>query len=125
MLKIKDNVDLKELKKYPFESSDSARFFWYNKDCSKGIEVWFYNRQVVCDDPNNRILKMLKRDGLVEEVKIYKSKKNNYFFCYDDKDWPSRRRIEAVDLEEVKRIISNRDPDKYIELFGTVDLEEA
>ena len=72
----------------------------------------------------NHFLLNVEMHGM-EEVKIYKSKKNNYFFCYDDKDWPKRRRIEAVDLEEVKRIISNRDPDKYIELFGTVDLEEA
>ena len=68
MLKIKDNVDLKELKKYPFESSDSMSIFWSNRDCSKTIRVYFYNRKIYCNDPNNRILKMLKRDGLVEEI---------------------------------------------------------
>lgn len=32
MLKIKYNVDLKDLEKYPFESSDSGSIFWSNKD---------------------------------------------------------------------------------------------
>ena len=68
MLKIKDNVDLKELDKYPFESSDSSSIFWSNKDCSKYIRIWFYNRKIQCNDENNRILKMLERDGLVEKV---------------------------------------------------------
>lgn len=69
MIKIKDSVDLKELNKYPFESSDDISIFWVNQDCSKRIIVYFSNREIYCDDPNNRILKMLKRDGLVEEVK--------------------------------------------------------
>ena len=68
MLKIKDNIDLKELEKYPFESSDSGSIFWSNKDCSNRIRVWFYNREIQCNDENNHILKMLKRDGLVEKV---------------------------------------------------------
>lgn len=68
MLKINDNVDLKELEKYPFESSDSGSIFWSNKDCSNRIRVWFYNREIQCNDENNHILKMLKRDGLVEEA---------------------------------------------------------
>lgn len=68
MLKIKDNIDLKELEKYPFESSDSGSIFWSNKDCSNRIRVWFYNREIQCNDENNHILKMLKKDGLVEKV---------------------------------------------------------
>ncbi len=67
MLKIKDNVDLKELEKYSFESSDSGSIFWSNKDCSKRIKIWFYNREIQCNDENNHILKMLKRDGLLKE----------------------------------------------------------
>lgn len=68
MLKIKDNVDLDDLKKYPFESSDSGSIFWSNRDCSKHIRIWFHNREIFCNDPNNKILKMLKRDGLVEKI---------------------------------------------------------
>lgn len=68
MLKIKDNVDLKELEKYPFESSDSGSIFWSNKDCSNHIRIWFYNREIQCNDENNHILKMLRKDGLVEKV---------------------------------------------------------
>ena len=68
MLKIKDNVDLKEVKKYTFECSDSASIFWSSKDCSSYIRIWFYNREIVCNDENNHILKMLKKDGLVEKV---------------------------------------------------------
>lgn len=68
MLKIKDNVDLSILEKYPFECSDSASIFWSNKDCSKYIRIWFYDREIDCNDDNNHILKMLKKDDLVEKV---------------------------------------------------------
>jgi len=68
MLKIKDNVDLKELEKYPFESSDSGSIFWSNQDCSKYIRVWFYNRHIVTNDENNFILKKLIKADLVEKV---------------------------------------------------------
>lgn len=68
MLKIKDNVDLKILEKYPFECSDSASIFWSNKDCSTHIRIWFHTREIYCNDQNNKILKMLQKDGLVEEV---------------------------------------------------------
>ena len=68
MLKIKDNVDLKELEKYPFECSDSSSIFWNNKDCSKHIRVYFDSREIKCNDENNHILKMLKKDGLVKKV---------------------------------------------------------
>lgn len=68
MLKIKDSVDLKELEKYPFECSDSASIFWSNKDCSKRIRIWFHTREIDCNDQNNKILKMLQKDGLVEKV---------------------------------------------------------
>lgn len=66
MLKIKDNVDLKILEKYPFECSDSASVFWHNRDCSKYIRIYFRTREICCNDPNNKILKMLQKDGLVE-----------------------------------------------------------
>lgn len=68
MLKIKDNVDLKILEKYPFECTDSASIFWSNKDCSKRIRIWFNTREIDCNDQNNKILKMLQKDGLVEKV---------------------------------------------------------
>ena len=68
ILKIKDNVDISILKKYPFECSDSASIFWSNKDCSKYIRIWFDSREIVCNDDNNHILKMLKKNNLVEKV---------------------------------------------------------
>jgi len=61
MLKIKDDVDLKGLKEYPFECSDSGSIFWSNRDCSKYIRIWFHNREIQCNDSNNKILKMLKK----------------------------------------------------------------
>lgn len=68
MLKIKDHVDLKILEKYPFECSDSASIFWSSKDCSTHIRIWFHTREINCNDQNNKILKMLQKDGLVEKV---------------------------------------------------------
>lgn len=66
-MKLKDNVDLKELEKYPFECSDSASIFWNNQDCSKYIRIWFHTRKIYCNDQNNKILKMLQKDGLIEK----------------------------------------------------------
>lgn len=68
MMKIKDNVDLKILKNYPFECSDSGSIFWSSKDCSTYIRIWFHSREISCNDKNNRILKMLKKDDLIEKA---------------------------------------------------------
>ena len=68
MLKIRANVDLKDLEKYPFECQDSASIFWNNQDCSKYIRGWFLTRKIICNDPNNKILKMMEKDGIVGEI---------------------------------------------------------
>ncbi len=57
MSKIKDDISLEILRKYPFEGTDSASIFWSNKDCSKHIRIWFISRQIYCNDNNNFILK--------------------------------------------------------------------
>lgn len=57
-------------------------------------------------------------------VDVYKTKKGNYFnhlyhdFYYDNQF------IEETTLEEIKKIIKEIDPDKYIEM-GFDDFEEA
>lgn len=71
MLKIKDNVDLKELEKYGFK--DDTRFlqkdidyitYYINKDI-RAIEMWiFENEEVVLD---NTLYDLIKAD-LVEKV---------------------------------------------------------
>lgn len=66
MMKIKADLNIEVLKKYPFECSDSASIFWSNKDCSKYIRIWFASREIFCNDPNNKILKMLRKDKLIE-----------------------------------------------------------
>lgn len=66
-MKIRNDVDLKELEKYPFECSDSGSIFWNNRECSKYIRVWFFSREIQCNDKNNFILKKMIKDGLVEE----------------------------------------------------------
>ena len=66
MYKIKKNVDLHILEKYPFECSDSGSIFWSNRDCTKYIRVWYYNRHIDTNDDNNFILKKLIKDNLVE-----------------------------------------------------------
>lgn len=57
-------------------------------------------------------------------VQVYKTNKNNYFLHYDEYD-NCEEKIEAITEDEVKRIIKDIDPNKYIELFGMIDLEEA
>lgn len=63
-----------------------------------------------------------------EKAYIFKTKKGNYFkyFKYDDDySYRDRERIEETTIEEVKSIISQMDVDKYIELFGSIELTEA
>ncbi len=57
-------------------------------------------------------------------VQIYKTNKNNYFLHYDEYD-NYKEKIETITEDEVKEIIKKLEPDKYINLFGTIDLEEA
>lgn len=58
------------------------------------------------------------------DVQLYKTSKGNYFLHFDSKD-DYNEFIESTTEEEVKTIIKKLDPNKYIELFGTIDLEEA
>lgn len=60
-----------------------------------------------------------------ENAEIFKTNKNNYFIYYHDKDYLERERIEIKTEMEVKQIIQDLDVDKYLELFGTIDIEEA
>ena len=57
-------------------------------------------------------------------VEVYKTKKNNYFFYGYIKDGLDHKEfLEAVSEENVKDIMKELDPDKYIKLFG--EIEEA
>ena len=57
-------------------------------------------------------------------VEVYKTKKNNYFFYGYIKDiLDNKEFLEVVSEENVKDVMKELDPDKYIILFG--DIEEA
>lgn len=60
-----------------------------------------------------------------EDATIYKTKKGNYFIYFNQSGYAERERIEETTLDNVKRIISELNPDEYLELFGTEELEEA
>lgn len=78
MLKIKDNVDLKELKKYGFELVKGYNFDFYQKKSNENIELTYYvdidfkNISVTTYDGDeieldNTIYDLIT-DGLVEKV---------------------------------------------------------
>ena len=81
MLKIKDDVDLKELEKFGFEyDEDNNCYFYYGftrADCKSEIRIYIYNdTRVIATgfdeyvDPNkiyNKIYDLIKA-GLVEKV---------------------------------------------------------
>lgn len=57
-------------------------------------------------------------------VEVYKTKKNNYFFYGYIKDsLDNKEYLEVVSEENIKEIMKELDPDKYIKLFG--EIEEA
>lgn len=57
-------------------------------------------------------------------VEVYKTKKNNYFFYGYIKDGLDNKEfLEVVSEENVKEIMKELDPDKYIKFFG--EIEEA
>lgn len=70
--KIKNDIDLNVLKKYPFEYEDSSKFAHGNKDASKFIKIWKHNRKIEFTNgtyPHGlKILNMLTRDNLVEKI---------------------------------------------------------
>ena len=60
-----------------------------------------------------------------EEAEVYKTHKGNYFIYFYDKHYSNRERIEIRTKAEVKELIRELDVDKYLELFGKMDIEEA
>ena len=76
MLKIKDNIDLKELEKYGFRKSSMYSSASYNKDLEDGdtlsviiddrklfLDTWEYSDNYLLE-----VTKDLRKDGLVEKV---------------------------------------------------------
>lgn len=57
-------------------------------------------------------------------AQVYKTQKGNYFLHFDEVEGYDEK-IEATTELEVKKLIKDLDPDKYLEVFGNVDLEEA
>lgn len=57
-------------------------------------------------------------------AQVYKTKKGNYFLHLDKAEGYDEK-IETITEEKVKELIKELNPDKYLELFGTIDLEEA
>ena len=78
MLKIKDNVDLKELEKYGFELTSGYKCKFYEKTSKENIELVYYidiefrNITVVTYDGDevelDDTLYDLIKDGLIEKV---------------------------------------------------------
>lgn len=91
-----------------YDTEKATPIFEFRRKC-KGDEVWF-------------------RPGYVftywTDVQVYKTVKGNYFLHFDAKDG-YKEFIETTTKEEVEFIIKKLDPNKYIELFGIIDLEEA
>lgn len=58
------------------------------------------------------------------DAQVYKTSKDNYFYHYNAKE-EYNEIIEPTTLDNVKKLIKILNPDKYIELFGVNDIEEA
>ena len=76
MLKIKDNVDLKELEKYGFEHFNEIDCYFRKKNFAQiitGVSVWEDNNSITSnlntEDTKNLLIDDLIKDGLVEKVK--------------------------------------------------------
>lgn len=74
MLKIKDDVDLKELEKFGFflkTKSEIIKYVWKNRYYVDCIEIDLETRQIRClgDKNANVVLYDLIQAGLVEKVK--------------------------------------------------------
>lgn len=59
-----------------------------------------------------------------EDAEIFKTNKDNYFIYYHQLGF-DRDRIEVIQVEQVKTLIKDLNPDKYLELFGNIGIEEA
>ena len=79
MLKIRDDIDLKELEKYGFRKSSMYSSASYNKDLEDGdtLSVIIDNRKLFLDTweySDNYLLEVtkdLRKDGLVEKMEDY------------------------------------------------------
>lgn len=60
-----------------------------------------------------------------EKAEVYKTEKGNYFVYFYDENNENRERIEIRTEAKVKKLIQELNVDKYLELFGKVDIEEA
>lgn len=58
------------------------------------------------------------------ETQIYKTSRDNYFLHFDEAEG-HKEEIEPITETEVKELIKELNSEKYIELFGMIDLEEA
>ena len=57
---------------------------------------------------------------------IYEYRHFKYYkYIENDFNYQDRERIEPTTLENIKELIKELNPDKFIELFGKIDLEEA
>lgn len=60
-----------------------------------------------------------------EIAEVYKTNNGNFFVYFYDKNNEDRERIEIRTEVEVKELIQELNVDKYLELFGNIDVEEA
>lgn len=91
-----------------YDTEKATKIFDFRRKC-KGDKVLFYSNLYF---------------WYWTDVQIYKTKKENYFLHYDASDG-YKEFIEAITEEEAKELIKKLNPDKYLELFGTINLEEA
>lgn len=72
MLKIKDDVDLKELEKFGFKyRDDDGRWFWSGKSLCEYLCVYCWNRKIAIESIKGEaslLLIDLYNAGLVEKV---------------------------------------------------------
>lgn len=57
-------------------------------------------------------------------AQIYKTQNENYFLHLNAAEGYEEK-IETITEDKVKELIKELDPDRYLQLFGNVDLEEA
>ena len=91
-----------------YDTEKANKIFEFRKKC-QGQECWFMRGHYFYYWTN---------------VQIYKTSKENYFLHYNEAEGYNES-IEKISGEEVKATIKKLDPDKYIELFGMIELEEA
>lgn len=91
-----------------YDTEKTSKIYEFRRKC-KGNECWF--------KPGYSFYYWTN-------VQAYKTAKGNYFLHYNEAEGYDEF-IETINEEEIKSIVKKLDPDKYIELFGTIDLEEA